>query len=110
MAEYEIELKDLELSGIPEGADNPTYGGLLKQIINMPSSNEGITYDKMRKICDISDKIDKAMENGNILRLDADEHRLLKERTRQFPFGVADRALIIFVDDVLDAKKVVEDK
>lgn len=72
-----------------------------------PSKNGGVDIDAMRKHIRILDALDSS-EDG-IMNIEDADYRLLKDLVSKHKWGVADRNILTFVDDITSAEKAAQD-
>lgn len=76
-----------------------------RQALVTPEGEGGASYDEMKRVMPIIEKIDDGMEMAYILLEDA-EHAELVKRVKNLKFNFNDQALIDIIDNVIDAKDV----
>lgn len=78
--------------------DDIDYRELIVQVVRVPlDRQQGATIDEMRRGIRVLDALDRA--DGTLELEDADwEH--LRDKVRHFPWGMVDRRLLEFCDDV----------
>jgi hypothetical protein len=79
-----------------------TYGDLMAMIVRTPGQN-GVQVDEMRKAIKIADIAENA---GDEIFLEDDQHRYLRDKTKNMPFRFVDEGLVQFMDDLEAAEEV----
>jgi hypothetical protein len=83
-------------------ANRVDYRAMIEQVVRMPLNRQtGVTIDEMRKGIRILDALDATTDD--ILILEDADWQALKEKTEAFPWGMVDRRLLMFYDDVVAA-------
>jgi hypothetical protein len=99
-------MKHVPLKTLPDSRDSDAqvvdYRSLIEQVLRVPlDRQQGATIDEMRKSIRVLDALDMA-QDGTLALEDADwEH--LAQKVRAFPWGMVDRRLVVFYDDVCSA-------
>lgn len=77
------------------------YRALVEQVIRVPQDRQaGVSIDEMRKGIRVLDALDAA---GDVLELEDADWQHLKTKTEAMPWGMVDRRILQFVDDVMGA-------
>lgn len=100
-----IELKKLGNKGEDGAID---YKELIQMIVQLPTDPRvGLGVEEIRKAVRILDLLD---ESKKTLTLEDADYNVLKEKLSNHKFGIAHKNIIVFVDDIDNAKDVVEKK
>lgn len=98
-------MRRIELKKFAEPvAGMPHYSAILKLVVNMPlNPQRGFDAEEMRRTLHILDKIDEA---DDAVMLEDAEWTLVKNKLSRFPFAIAHRDLLAFIDDVNEAPEI----
>ncbi|HYW88805.1 MAG TPA: hypothetical protein VFB50_13610 [Chloroflexota bacterium] len=102
-------MKRILLKSLPDPRD-PTnridYRELVEQVVRVPLNRQtGATIDEMRRSIRVLDALEAAEQD--VLTLEDSDWQILKEKVEAFPWGMVDRRLLEFYDDVTSATDAV---
>lgn len=93
------------LASSEEPADRIDYASIIKQVIRRPlNAQTGADIEELRRGIRVLDALDKC--DSDALVLEDSDWQHLADKTRAMPWGVVDRRVLEFVDDVLGAREV----
>ncbi len=85
----------------------PTYREILKEAINRPmNAQRGFDAEDMRSSVKLLDKLEAA---NSTFDLEDAEWEIVKKKVNDFPFAIADKELVKFIDAVNEAPEVSGD-
>jgi hypothetical protein len=106
-----ISLKSLADPRWPAGSDGyeanlVSYRAVIEQAIRLPLDRQGgATIDEMRKGIRVLDALDMALDD--VLVLEDADWDFLRSKVNAMPWGMVDRRLVTFYDDVMGATDAV---
>lgn len=98
-------MKSIQLKSLVDPHD-PTnliaYRELIEQVLRVPMNRQtGATIDEMRRSIRVLDRLDET--DTGWLRLEDADWQILRDKVEAFPWGMVDRRLLQFYDDVVGA-------
>jgi hypothetical protein len=95
--------------GDPEyEANRVDYASIIEQCIRVPlDRSTGATIDEMRKGIRVLDALDARV--GDVIQLEDADWEFLKQKVEKMPWGMTDRRLVRFYDDVFSATESPRD-
>lgn len=101
-------MKRVPLRNLPDSA-NPgdviEYATVIRQVIRRPlNAQAGADIEELRRGIRVLDALDKC--DSDALVLEDNDWQHLADKTKAMPWGVVDKRVLQFVDDVLEAKEV----
>jgi hypothetical protein len=107
-------MKRILLKSVPDPKDplneanRVDYRALVEQVVRIPLNRQtGATIDEMRKGIRVLDALDSSVDD--VLVLEDADWQILKDKVEAFPWGMVDRRLVAFYDDVVSATDSVRD-
>ena len=99
-----VPLKVLADPDVPE--DRVEYAAIIRNVIRRPlNAQAGADIEELRKGIRVLDALEKC--DSDALVLEDSDWQHLADKTRAMPWGVVDRRVLSFVDDVLGAKEAI---
>jgi hypothetical protein len=95
-------MKYIPLRTIPTDGEPLSYGEVIRTVIRQPlEKDKGVSIEEMRKGIRIFDKLDASKD---VLELEDADYDHLKAKVEAMQWGMVDRNLLDFIDNVLNAK------
>jgi len=98
------------IPGTPEAeANRVDYRATIEQCIRVPLDRQsGATIDEMRRSIRVLDALDATSPSG-VLELEDADWEFLKQKVEKMPWGIVDRRIVRFNDDIMEATDAVRD-
>jgi hypothetical protein len=102
-------MKRILLKSLPDphdptgsGSNRIDYRELIEQVVRVPLNRQtGATIDEMRRSIRVLDALEAASDG--VLVLEDSDWQVLRDKVEVFPWGMVDRRLLAFYDDVVGA-------
>ena len=102
-------MKRILLKSLPDphdptgsGSNRIDYRELIEQVVRVPLNRQtGATIDEMRRSIRVLDALETATDD--VLALEDSDWQVLRDKVEVFPWGMVDRRLLAFYDDVVGA-------